>query len=157
MIDDEEFTLVRPMPLALRLMLAAAGLFAIIMPAWEFRQVFLHPTWLSLFFAVITLGAWSVGGAFVAAAIFGEDQRWTVRDGEIEIARRAPWRASAAVIRGADVSVMSIEETSWDSGPNTYSVALRLRGGEKFETPGFEKRDNAQELETRLRQRLHLT
>lgn len=75
MEDDDIFYLARPMPYGLRLFLGAAGLFSIVAPAWELRHTFLHPGWASLFFLVILLGAWSVGGSFVAAAVLGEEQR----------------------------------------------------------------------------------
>ena len=156
MTSDEDFFLTRPMPYWLRFFFGAAGLFAIVTPAWEFRRAFLHPGWFSLFFAAILLGAWFVGGAFVAAAILGEEQRWRVGDGRIDIARRTFLRKWTTTVSGSDVCATTIRETGWDSGPDTYSVVLRLATGEEFESPGFEKRENATALEARLRERLHL-
>jgi hypothetical protein len=156
MEEDDIFYLTCPMPQAVRLLLGGAGLFAIVTPAWEFRHAFLHPSWFSLFFVVILLGAWSVGGGFVMAAIMGEEQRWRVGDSRIDIARRNFWRSWVTTVRGPDVSGTKIKETEWDSGPKSYSVVLRLVTGETFESPGFERRENATALEARLRERLHL-
>lgn len=144
------------MPLLLRLFFGAAGLFTIITPVWEFRQAFLHPNWLSLFFGAMVLGAWSVGGAFVAAAIFGEEQRWRVEDGKITIYRCSALRRWTTIALKADICETTIKETTWDSGPNTFSVVLRLKSGDEFETQGHEKRTNAEALEARLRQRMQL-
>ncbi|PPD42709.1 MAG: hypothetical protein CTY15_11720 [Methylocystis sp.] len=156
MEEDDIFYLMRPMPHGMRILLGAAGLFCIVTPAWEFRHAFLHPGWFSLFFAVILLGAWSVGGSFVAAAILGEEQRWRVADGRIDIDRRNLCRSWVTTVHGPDVSATTVKEIGWDSGPDTYSVVLGLVSGEEFESPTFEKRENATMLETRLRERLHL-
>lgn len=156
MIDPDDFPLSRPLPFLLRVVLGAAGVFVIVAPAWEFRGAFVRPGWISLFFAALLLGAWAVGGAFVMAAIFGEDQRWRVKDGEIEIARKALFRERTTIVRGADVVTTRIRQTAWDSGPETFSVVIALRNGEEFETAGFEKRANAEALEARLRARLQL-
>ena len=152
----EEFFLTRPMPMVLRLLLGAAGLFAIVAPVRELWRAFIPPNWLSLFFGFIILGAWSVGGMFLLASILGEDQRWRVRDGAIEIRRRSALRQCTIVARPDDVCGTTIEESLWDSGPNTFRVALRLRNGDVYETPDFEKRENAVALEARLRAMLHL-
>lgn len=156
MSDTDEFSITRPRPLFLRIMFGAGGLFTIVVPAWEFRQAFLHPGWLTLFFGLMTLGAWWVGSVFVAASLFDEDQRWQVRHGEIEIKRQNALRQWTTIIRAADVRATTIKETSWDSGPDTFSVVLNLYNGERFETNDYEKRDNAVALEARLRARLCL-
>lgn len=152
----ETFELRRPMPLLLRLVLGGFGMFAIVMSAWDLRHAFIRPGWHSLFFGVIMLGAWSVGGAFVALAIFSEAQRWVVRDGEIEIFRGTLWRKWSSVIRRADIVAMSVREIEWDSRANSFSVVLRSKSGETFETPDFEKRESAIDMEMRLRRRLEL-
>jgi hypothetical protein len=156
MTDSREIAVTRPLPLLLRIFLASIGLFAIVAPAWEFRTVFLHPGWITLFFGAIVLGAWSVGVGFVAAAIYGEDQSWRLRDGEIEIRRSNLWRSWTTLVRAADIRETTIKESEWDSGPNSFCVVLRLVNNEAFETRGFEKRANAEKLEARLRATLHL-
>lgn len=150
MNDAEEFSISRPRPLFLRLMFGAAGLFTMATPLWEFRQAFLHPSWASLFFLAITLGAWSVGIVFVAAAIFDEDQSWRVRKGVIEIARRNMLKRWTTTFRLEDVRETSIAKATWDSGPDTYAVKLTLKNGEVFETYGCEKRENAEALQARI-------
>jgi len=151
-----EYRFHRPLPTALRIILAAAGLFAIGAPAWEFRHAFLHPNLASLFSGAITLGAWAVGGAFVAGALFGEDQRWRVGQGEIGIERRNAFRRWSTRILATDIRGVTIEKTEWDSGPDTFGVVLTLHDGSRFETPGVEKRANAEEIERSLRGALGL-
>jgi hypothetical protein len=153
---EDDFCLNRPLPHVLRVVLGGVGLLAIVAPAWEFRHAFLHPSLLSLFFAFLTLGAWTVGGAFVAGAVVGEDQRWRVGEAEIEIERRNLFRRWTTCLRPGDVVDTAIKETEWDSSPNTFAVALTTRDGVTFETAGVEKRANAEAVERRLRGVLHL-
>lgn len=151
-----EFALTRPLPLFLRLPIGAAGLFAIVMPVWEFRQAFLHPGLASLFFAVIVLGAWSVGGAFLYGALYGEDQRWRIEGGKITVERKNIFRQWTTILRPADISHVSIVERDSDSGPNLFCVRLETQAGEAFETAGFEKRENAEALKSQLLGKLDL-
>lgn len=153
---EEDYFLDRPLPHVLRAVLGGAGLFAIVIPVWEFRHVFLHPGWISIFFGFLTLGAWSVGGAFVAAAVVGEDQRWRVGEAEIEIERRNLFRAFSTRLLPGDVVDTAIRETEWDSRANSFGVVLTTRDGVEFETAGFERRANAEAVERRLRRVLRL-
>ncbi|WP_424361902.1 hypothetical protein [Methylocystis parvus] len=153
---EDDFYLDRPLPHVLRAVLGAVGLLAILAPAWEFRHAFLHPGWFSLFFGVITLGAWAVGGSFLLIAVVGEDQRWRVGEAEIEIERRNLFRRWTTRLRPGDVVETAIKETEWDSRANTFGVALTTRDGATFETAGAEKRATAEAIERRLRQALGL-
>jgi hypothetical protein len=60
-----------PLTAAVRVGLALAGLFAIIMPGWELGRGLWPLKIITLFYAVITLGAWFVGGFFLLAALTG--------------------------------------------------------------------------------------
>ena len=66
------------------------------------------------------------------------------------------WRKWSSVIRRADIVAMSVREIEWDSRANSFSVVLRSKSGETFETPDFEKRESAIDMEMRLRRRLEL-
>lgn len=153
----EKLSLDRPFSHVLRAVLVIAGLFVIMAPAWEFRRTFLHPGWLSLFFGFITLGAWFVGGALVAGAILGEDQRWRVGEAEIEIERRRLFGRQTARLSRGDVVATCIKETEWDSRANTFGVVLTTRDGATFETAGVDKPEQAEAIERRLRKTLGLT
>ncbi len=153
---EDELNLDRPLPHALRAVLGTVGLFSIVTPAWEFRQAFLHPGWFSLFFAIITLGVWAVGGVFVAMAVAGEDQRWRVGDAELEIERRNLFRRWTTRLDPGDVVATAIKETEWDSGPNTFGVVLTTRDGATCETAGVDLPAKAEAIERRLRRVLGL-
>lgn len=155
-MQQYEFALTRPLPLFLRLPLGAAGLFAIVMPAWEFRHAFLHPGAASLFFAAIVLGAWAVGFFFVHAALYGEDQCWRIEGAKIVVERKNIFRQWTTILRAADVRQISIVEQNRDSGPNLFCVRLETYAGDAFETAGFEKRENAEALKSQLLGKLDL-
>jgi hypothetical protein len=130
MTEPEEFLLARPMPAALRSLLGAAGIFVIVAPVWDFWRAFVPPNWASLFYGALILGAWSVGGTFLVASVLGEDQRWRLRVGAIEILRRtALWRRTT-VIRAKDVIATTVEERTGTVAP-THSASSYDYGTEK--------------------------
>ncbi|MET0294903.1 MAG: hypothetical protein ABW042_07785, partial [Phenylobacterium sp.] len=147
----EALRLEQPLPPALRLFLGAAGAFAIACPAWEFRTALLHPAMASIPFAVILLGAWSVGGVFVAASIAGEAMSWRIEDGLLTLRRTSLLGVRVQRIRTEDVAVTEIVTVQWDSRPDSYAVRLRLHAGRPIETPDVSTRPAAEALERDIR------
>lgn len=140
----------RPMPMAIRLLLIAAGLFCILMPAYEFRHVFLHPSLLTLFFGAITLGAWSVGSSFVFAGIAGADQTWRFADGRLTIQNRNLMRQWQLVVTSRDIIQSFVRDNDSDSGPNTHSVVLQLQDGTNLDTHGLDTPEAAEKFRLRI-------
>jgi hypothetical protein len=144
-------------PPVMRAVVGALGAFCIVMPAWEFRHAFLSPSILTLFFGAIVLGAWSVGGMLVKAALFGYAQRWRLKPGLVEIERRAPLRSDTLAVRPHDVARTEIITHTWESRENSYTVAVHLRDGRRLDAPTvYNDRAAAEALETRLRRALRL-
>jgi len=153
--DSESFEFERFLPIPMRLFLGAAGLFCIVMPTLDLGQAILQLGWWTPFFGVIIVGAWAVGGIFLAAAIVGEAQRWQFRNGELILSRKTLlWRTSE-IIQGSDVERTDIREVEWDSRANTFSVVLRLRRGTEFETPDYETRAAAEAMKGRIGRALY--
>ena len=125
------------MPPSSRVLLGGAGLFAIVMPVYDFRRVLLPPSFLSLFFLAIVAGAWVVGGGFLFAAVFGTHQKWRFRDGLLTIDQTSLLRKWQIVISRESIESSGVRENDSDSGPNTYSVVLSLRGGRNVFSHGF--------------------
>lgn len=149
-------TFERTMPPALRAFLAAAGMLCVILPTWELRQALLQPGWWTLFFGVIILGAWSVGGAFLAAAVFGERQSWRFQSGTLIIERRSLIRTQHEHIRAAQVKQIEVCAIEWDSRPETYCVQLTTSAGLSFGTPDTPRREDAEALANRIRVELRV-
>ncbi len=111
---------------------------------------------IACFFAFFTLGMWSGGCEMIRVAIEGEAQRWTLREGAIEIDRRNLLGHGKTIIRAADLAEVSIRECPQDDGPELFSVRLRLHSGEAFETRGYTTREAAEKRRARLRSALGL-
>jgi hypothetical protein len=139
-----------------RLFLGAAGLFCILTPTLDLREAILQPAWWTLFVGTIIIGAWCVGGIFLAAAVIGETQRWQFRDGELVLSRTSLLRRTKETIRSSDVERTEIREVEWDSRANSFSVVLRLKSGTEFETPDYTTRAAAEAMQGRIARALRL-
>ena len=150
MEQAEAFELERRLPSPMRFVLAAVGLFCIIAPTFDLGRVLIQIGWWTPFVGFIVLGAWAVGGIFLAAAIMGETQHWRFRDGELVLSRKSLLKRSIEIIRPVDVARTDIREVEWDSRANTFSVVLRLKNGAELETPDYDTRDAAEAMKTRI-------
>jgi hypothetical protein len=146
--------LVERLPGFARLLLLAAGLFCIAVPAWELRQAFRELGWWTAFFGVIVVGAWSVGVSLVLAAIAGDDRTWTIADGKLVLDRQSLLRRRTDTYRLWDFRSMQVEVNTHDSGPDTYRVVMHLRRGGVLQTPDRATREGAEELKADIRRRL---
>ena len=156
-IDEAEpFRIERPYYWLVRVLLAGAGLFCIIVPAWELRFAFREIGWWTLFFGAIVAGAWSVGIAFLISSVFGDGETWTFHDGELHVDRSSPWRRRSEVIGGADIARTEIRTIEWDSRSDSYSVVLHLRSGQRLETPDYSSVSKAEEIRAGIRRRLKM-
>jgi hypothetical protein len=154
MSEGSAFELERRLPIPMRFVLGAAGLFCIVAPTFDLGRVFLQIGWWTPFVGVILIGAWAVGAIFLAAAIMGETQHWQFRDGELILSRKSLLKRSTETIRSVDVERTDIREVEWDSRANTFSVLLRLKSGKEFETPDYDTRDAAETMKGRIGQAL---
>lgn len=149
-MSEAPYDFKRPMPAAIRILMLAAGLFCIVMPAYEFRQVFLHPSLLTLFFGALTLGAWTVGGNFVLGAIMGAEQNWKFSNGQLVVQNKNWLKSWAVNVDGQAISASRVHEVEWDSRANTYSVMLSLKDGTTLETHGLDTPDAAERFRQRI-------
>jgi len=148
--EAEPFELERRLPTPMRFVLGAVGLFCILAPTFDLGRVLIQIGWWTPFFAAIVLGAWVVGGIFLAAAIMGETQHWRFETGELILSRKSLLARSIEIIRPVDVEKTEIREVEWDSRANTFSVVLRLKRGAEFETPDYDTRDAAEAMKARI-------
>lgn len=156
MADSQNFDIKRPLSKPMRFFLGAVGIFCILTPTFELRHAIIQPGWWTLFFGAIIIGAWSVGGIFLAAAILGEAQHWRFRNSELILSRKSPFRYKTQTIRSEHVERTDIREVDWDSRANTYSVVLHLKGDTQIETPDYDTRAIAEAMEQRIRLALRL-
>ncbi len=112
---------------------------------------------IACFMAFFTFGFWSGGFELIRLSIEGETQIWTLHEGAIEIDRRNLLGEGKTIIRAADLADAAIRECPQDDGPDAYSVVLRLKSGEAFETRRYETHKAAEKRRARLRVALGLT
>lgn len=155
--EAEPFRIQRPCYALTRVLMAGAGLFCIIVPAWELRFAFREFGWWTLFFGTIVAGAWSVGIPFLLGSVFGDSESWTFHEGEMHVERSSPWRRGLEVVGGADVARTEIRTIKWDSRADSYSVVLLLHSGRRLETPDYGTVAKAEEICAEIRQRLRLS
>lgn len=155
-MQAQRFNLSRPLPLPVRLALGAAGLFCVLMPAWEFRHALLQPSVLTVFFGIIVLGGWAVGASFLMAAFFGEAQTWRFGSGRMFIARRSAFLAKTDTVHGRDVASIDVSETVWDSRAPTFSVVIHTKTGARYGSAEHQTRAEAEALAALVRAKLKL-
>lgn len=154
---DAPIRLVRTTPTATRLILAGAGLFALLVPAVEFGRALFQPTLFMLPFWVIALGGAFVGGAILLGVLAGDDTVLEVGKDGIRLSRRNPFRRSVTMLNPGDIRAINIRTLDWDSGPDTFAVEVTLGHGRPVGSYDFRSREAAEELAGRLRRALGWT
>ena len=131
-------------------LLGAFGLFALVMPAWDFRDILFQPSLLVLPFWAILLGAWSVGGLFLSGALLADDVDLTVTPGGATLDLRNPLRHVTRSLRPGDLADVSVRTVEWDSSADTYVAEVTLANGRKLASGDFTRRELAENLARRL-------
>ncbi|MCC0029298.1 MAG: hypothetical protein H6891_03105 [Brucellaceae bacterium] len=143
-LDDDTAEFTTRFPSALRAVLIALGLAACIWPAVSLWRGLYPPNLLSPFFLVIVVGAIVVGAAFVAGAVFSPETRWRLLDGRVRLDTRNLFSRRSLEVVAGDVEELAVRTIEWDSRADTWSVSMRLKTGETFETPDYGKRTMAE-------------
>lgn len=137
-----------------RVLLAGFGLFAIGISTWELHGILFQPSLLALPFWVIQIGAWTVGGLFLAGGLWADDIDLAIGPGGISLSRRNPFRHRLAHLAREEITSISVRSVTWDSGPDTYVVDVRLARGPALTSGDYTTAAAAGHLADRLRQAL---
>jgi hypothetical protein len=127
-----------------RSVLAGAGLFAIILPVWDFWPALHAPVGPSLFFLAILLGAWAVGGLLLAGALFDDSTELRLEDGLLTLTRQNPFRSKMQALTPRDIAAVAVKVHDWESRAATYSVEVVLRSGKKIGSNDYDTRITAE-------------
>jgi hypothetical protein len=126
-LDDDLPFVAHAMPTLLRIVLIAAGLFAIVIPMHELGGGLWPPSFLTLFFGVIVCGGATVGLAFVAAGVYGETQRWRYEPHGLVVERHG-WRSvSHTRLAASDIVSIVVRRVENSEGPDSWRVAVAPR------------------------------
>ena len=134
-----------------RVLLTGFGLFAVIVPTWELRHILLQPSLFALPFWAIQIGAWWVGGMFLAGGLWADDIDLAVGPDGILLSRRNPFRQRLQPLSPQDITAISVRPVNWDSGPDTYVVDVTLARGPALNSGDFTTPAAAEALADRLR------
>ena len=129
---------------------AVFGLFAIVAPLWDFWPAFRAPSGLSLFFLAILLGAWAVGFALLAGALFGDATELRLRGGRLTLTRSNAFRTRTEILVPGDVAGIGVTEHDWEGRPKTYSVELVLGSGRKVGSNDYDTRETVDGIVARI-------
>ena len=143
-LDDDTTQFTNRFPSGLRAVLVALGLGACVWPAVSLWRGVYPFNALSPFFLAIVAGAETVGTVFVLGAVFSPETRWHLLDGRVRLDTRNLLSRRSLKIAAGDVEDLAVRTIEWDSRADTWSVSMRLRSGETFETPDYGKRAMAE-------------
>ena len=117
------------MPAALRVVLMVAGLALLAWPAWDLKRALWPINFLTPFFAVIVMGAVSVGLGSLGFGLFGEAIHWTYPPRALAVHRRGWWRETVVRIGARDVQAVEVRRVENSEGADTWRVFVVPRQG----------------------------
>lgn len=132
--------------MALRIFLVVCGGFVLIVSTLELWRGVWPLTLFGLPFALILVGAFSVGVPIILAGLLAPTLRWTVKPGRIEIALANPFRGWRVSVGPGGVAAITVVEYDGDGGSSTFKVVLRTVEGKRYETRTFGSREAADKL-----------
>lgn len=109
----------------MRIIFFAIGIFIIAVVLYELGPGVWPPNIASAFFLFIILGALSVAIPVVRSALFGWEEDWTIRRGEILIDQRNPFESRTIRFGEADMLRFDVVEVESSEGPNDWAVMLQ--------------------------------
>ena len=110
------------LPTVLRVVLMVFGLAIVVWPAWDLRQALWPVNVLTPFFAVIVMGAMTVGLGFLAFGVYGESIRWTYAPRTLLVHRRAWGRETVVRVGARDVKAIEVRRIDNSEGADTWLV-----------------------------------
>lgn len=132
-----------------RFALALVGLVPLLAP----YELLLKPGWTdvrSVAFGValaVSLGAMSVSGFMVFAAVAGLDRRIVLDGGtrQLLFTQRSPLSVERTRVWAFDaVEAVEVAVNTWSEGPDTYWVRVRMHGGEELSSGSTNSRSDAE-------------
>lgn len=150
-----EITLSKPFGAAARAVFALLGYAAVVASLRQAAADGAGLAWVTGFAALCGLGL-----AYVLLNSFGKEDIWTLKEHELVLERRTPWRLSKVRFRRREIATTTIcaKAVMGADGKKreTFALALVSKGGRSHLMPPLPSLTKAQELETELRARLGL-
>lgn len=144
--NDGRLRHVVPTPWMMRVFLIACGLFVLGVSSTELWRGVWPVTLFGLPFAIILIGAFSVGIPMILSGLFAPTVRWTVAPQRIEVALANPFRGWRDSVGPGGIAAFEIVESDGDGGPSTFRVVMRTVAGKRYHSRDYGSRAAADRL-----------
>jgi hypothetical protein len=114
-------------PPVLRAMMGCAGVTCCFLIVKELGSGLWPPSFLTLFFGFMVLGGLSVGLSFIAFAVFGPNETWTIEAGKITIRNELLGQVQTMDFLSSDFSSFALQTHNDSEGGDTYFLAATLK------------------------------
>ena len=167
-ILDSDLPLVRrELPWPVRVLMLGAGLFVIVVPVWELGPGLWPPNIAMPVFAIIIMGAFSVGIRMIQAGLSDWGEHWSYPAGSIEVRRRDWGRVAITRLSSTNVEAVEVRrhedadrDEQWQvvvlPKPVFSGLAAKAGPGGVFNAGTFASQAYAERVRRALLQHLHL-
>lgn len=152
---ENKIEITETMSTGIRVFLFIIGLFPWLAP----YELLIKPGWtgfsvMTLVFFAISLGAIVVSLAFIGAAFFGMNQTTAIDLSTRVITHRYETAVNALQTKRysfRDIVKTEVREHDWESGPNTYSIAICFKDNHKIMCGNYSSRKEAEAVLNQIR------
>lgn len=132
------------MPEFMRYIIGAIAFAIICVAGWEFFKAARDFSVFSIFFCLITGTGVFMGAKLMFAILLSFDEEWKIKRKIIEITATRGENVQKREILSSNINGYNILERSSESGPDTYVLELHDYNGNKYISPHFSERNDAQ-------------
>lgn len=153
MLATAPLVLTNHTPIATRLVFGAFGLIPLIVPAYGLRPWDIPFGVIAALFWLIVLGAMALGAAIVALMIFVPEARLVVHEDHIILDRKSVFGKQKQTLPLSDIVDVTLERSTWQDGPDTFSLRITLSGQTGFVTDPIGSEQTGQAILADLQKR----
>ena len=127
-----------PFPLFLRIMLGGMGLFLLIVPPMELWRGIWPLNLTTPFFGALVFAALSGAWFLLQTALFSPATRLLFRTGVMRVTEVRPYGTRHRAVPVEEIDAITVELQPDSDGPNTYHVAIKVKGGDVYRSRNFD-------------------
>lgn len=143
-ISRNEITISTHIPQLMRYVVSFVALCIICFAGWDFIKAARNFSVFSLFFCLLTGTGVFMGAKLMHAILLSFNEEWKIKRKVIEIIASRGDNIQKREIISSNINGYNILERSSDSGPDTYVIELHDYNGDKYISPHFTERKDAQ-------------
>ena len=131
-------------PQFMRYVISSVALIVVCIAGWEFFKAALDFSVFSLFFCLLTGTGIFMGAKLMHAILLSFNEEWKIKRKIIEITATRGENVQKREILSSNINGYNILARSSESGPDTYVLELHDYNGNKYISPHFSERNDAQ-------------